>query len=549
MGNTMKFTRERLIRAGFLLLCCVILTVSDLVLLSKKETYFIDEYSSYGCSNQLVGREIKFAEDVAYKPEELQQMALDAYSVSEGERFKFGIAWKNLSQNVHPPVFYAALHLACSLTPNVFSPYQAGVVNLVFGLISLIFFYLTVSGFTRSGLLAGALTLAWTCMLGLYGNLTLLRDYSAAMCGVTIVTYECFRFLRGKRKVWDLIQLGVASAFSALCHYYCIIYMFFLCATLCIMLMVRKEWKAVLSIIGTEVCAAGLAILIFPSILKVVFTSHRSEEGVRNLLSLDVSDFIRRIKTFGELINENFFGNLVIIPAILLVLAVIASLLMKRTKLSESQGSPAGGNGLPDEGLITLTGWDVLLLTVPAGCFFITISKIGAYTKIRYMYPVVPVMVLAIMVLLLFLIRKMPKPGIPAAIIAAAMLTVSCVSWTTGDLHHLYIGQTERMQRILEPYQGTDAVMIWRGRNAMSTCLAQFNYYNTVTFYHNLKEEKLDCLKPLQEGKDMILILGETQEKKGYVEKLQEIFPGYEAAYLGEADAQYKFKNYYFHKQ
>lgn len=83
----------------------------------------------------------------------------------------------------------------------------------------------------------------------------------------------------------------------------------------------------------------------------------------------------------------------------------------------------------------------------------------------------------------------------------------------------------------------------------MSTCLAQFNYYNTVTFYHNLKEEKLDCLKPLQEGKDMILILGETQEKKGYVEKLQEIFPGYEATYLGEADAQYKFKNYYFHKQ
>jgi hypothetical protein len=534
----MKLSREQMIRGGFLLLCCVVLTVTALILLSKKETFFIDEYSSYGCANHPGSREIPYKDRTAYTPEELKQMAHETYSVSEDERFHFGIAWNNLSKNVHPPVFYAALHLASSLSPNVFSQFQAGIMNILFGLVSLFFFHQTVCGFTRSGLLSGVLTLAWTCTLGLYGNLTFLRDYSAAMCGVTMVTWACFRILRGKRKIRDLVWLALASTFSALCHYYCIIYMFFLCATLCIMLMIRKEWKTVLSIVVTEACAAGIAILIFPSIIKVVFTSHRSTEATRNLFSVDMQDFAKRIGTFGQVINESFFGNLVIIPAVLLVLAIPLCLMFRKKESRKPEG----------EELITLTGWDVCQLTIPACCFFITISKIAAYTKIRYMYPVVPVMVLAIMALLLFLIRRIPKPGIPATVIAAVMLTVGCISWTTGDLHHLYIGETARMQQMLEPYRGTDAVMIWRGRNAMSTCLAQFDYYNTVTFYHNLKEEKFGSIEQFQDGKDVILILGETQAKDGYVEKLQEAFPGYEATYLGQADAQYKFKNYYFHK-
>ena len=534
----MKESGGKIIRAGFLILCCVIVVASTLVLLGKKETFFIDEYSSYGCANNPYGREIVFEDGVTYSSEEFLRMAHDTYSVSEGERFRFDIAWKNLSANVHPPVFYAALHLACSLTPDTFSHWQAGIVNLLFGLVSLFFFWKIVGSFTRSPWLAGILTLAWTCALGLYGTITLLRDYAAAMCGVTMVTWVCLRFLRGKRKAKDLVLLAAASVFSVLCHYYCIVYMFFLCATLCVLMMVRREWKDVLKVCVTEGCAAAAAILIFPPLIRRALTSHRSTEATRNLFSLDLQDFAKRIATFGKAINSSFFGDLLVIPVALLVLAVPVCLIVRKKGRKETR----------EEGPVTLTGWDVWQLTVPAACFFVTISKIGAYTKIRYMYPVVPVMVLAVMALLLFLSARMPKPRIAAAAAAAVMLAVSCLSWTTGDIHHLYIGYTNKLQSRLEPYCGTDMVMSWNGRNAVSTCLPEFEYYSTVTFYYGMKEEKLASFRPFQEGKDVILILGETQKKNGYAEKLQELFPGYEVTYLGKLDAQHKFHNYYFHK-
>ena len=131
----MQLTREQLIRTGFLILCCLLLIGCSIAVLTHKEAFFLDEYSSYGCANGVGSKNMRFENGVTYTPEEIEQQALAAYATTEGKQFKFRNVWRNLSSNVHPPVFYVLLHFVCSLTPGVFSMWQAAAVNILLGLL------------------------------------------------------------------------------------------------------------------------------------------------------------------------------------------------------------------------------------------------------------------------------------------------------------------------------------------------------------------------------------------------------------------------------
>ena len=168
--------REKIIRWATLALCCVILTVCSVAVLNRKEAFFLDEYSSYGCANGTNGKIMDYQVGVTYTPEEIHQMEAATYIVPQDNRFRFDNVWKNLSNNVHPPVFYALLHLVCSLTPGMYNIWQAAAVNLLFGLISLIFFQKLARALFRKEWQGALLCLGWVCTMGLYGNIAFLRN-------------------------------------------------------------------------------------------------------------------------------------------------------------------------------------------------------------------------------------------------------------------------------------------------------------------------------------------------------------------------------------
>ena len=530
----MKRNGEQWIRFGFLLLCCLIMMISTASLLSRKEAWFIDEYSSYGCANHEGGRGIDFEDGVTYTAEEVRQLALNTYSVSGDDRFRFDISLNNLSGSVHPPVFYFLLHFVCSLTPGVFSPWQGGIVNLFFGILTLVFFRKLAGAMTRSEWLAGALTLAWTCTMGLYGNIVLLRDYAAAMCGVVLTAWECLRYLQGHRRKADLIRVAAVSALSALCHYYCLIYLFFLCGTLGVILMIRKEWKPLLRLCAAEACAGAAAVIIFPAMLRRILFSSRGAEAAGNLADTNLSAFAERLSFFYRVISKNFFGNLLWIPVLLLILLAAVSLgTRKRSRLQVS-----------DTSVLSFRAAECSLLILPACGFFLVVSKIAAYLNIRYMYPVTPVLFLSVAAALLLAGRCLPKQRAVAFCVAAVMLVTGCLSWPAGTISWLYIGQNRKIQKNLEPYRGMNAVVIWKNRNEMSVGLPQYEYFSTVTFY-NTGAEELPEIPALKEGRDMIVLLGANDEEQ-YLEKLQQTYPGYRVKRIGIFDGQRKFCEYCF---
>lgn len=539
----MKQGKALWIRWGCLVLCCAILVTVSIVILNQKEGYYLDEYSSYGCANGEGSKVMAVDFGNTYDAEEIEEIAREHYSVSPDKRFNFAQVWANLGNNVHPPVFYAALHLVCSLTPGVFSVWQAGAVNIFFGLICLFFFQKIARGLVKSEWTAGVILLAWTGTLGMFADVLLLRDYQAATCGCVMVAWEAMRYLRGHRKVMDLVKLGLASAFAVLCHYYSAIYLFFLCAALCVMLMARKEWKDVFKIFAAEGCAAGVTIAVFPAIITRMFGSGRGAEATENLSSGNLGEFIRRTKEFFIQMNTSFFGNLLLICLGLILAAGAAYFLLKKKgKLPETGEAE-------EDAERRMTVRELALLAVPGGCYFVLVAKIAAFLLVRYMYMAMPMIWLSVAAFLLYFGRKLLKPGALALCMAVVLLTVSGMSWVKGKVPYLYTGMKARQEERLGPWTGIEAVQIWKGLNYTCVLLPQYEYYSTVSMYYgSLSDEELKAIPAFAEGRDVMLILGAKVEEKHFEKKLQELYPEYTCKKLGNLDRQSRFVNYVFYR-
>ena len=539
--------RDRFIRACFLLLCCAVMVTVSVIIFQSKEGLFLDEYSSYGCANGTEnGKNVPYSNDRVYSSEEITSLVRATYSVQENMRFRFDKVWENLNKNVHPPVFYAALHFVCSLTPGVFSIWQAAAVNIFFALIGLIFFQKTAAALSGSEWFGGILSLIWCATLGHYANIILLRDYVAAMTGGMMVFWEVYRFLKGHRRIPDLIKLGLASAFAVLSHYYCAVYLFFLCGTLVVILMFHRQWKGIGLVFATEICAAGLTLAIFPAMLTRVFGSKRGAESVSNLSRGDVSVFGKRLKDFADYMNQILFGGQAV-----WLLALAAALLILWLVLKKMDKLPKKEAGQREISLVELG-----LLVVPAVLFYVMICRIAAMDQARYLFPAMSVIYLCFSFVLLWLGGKVFDRRAAAAGVLLAIAVFSGLSWNAGKISYLYRGMNANIEKKLSPYQGIDAVQIWHtSANYMCVTSPQYSYYGTVTFYNKGKNSRLASIPSLQEGKDVMVILGKKASSSNpktdedYVRQLLELYPGYTAKKLGNLDKQSRFINYLFHKE
>ena len=524
-------TRNKYIHLILFVLCCVVLVVCSVVTLNQKEGLFRDEYYSYGCSNSLSKKSIPVKNGIEYTREEVQDLAVETFGAKEDTRFRFDIVWDNLSGNVHPPVFYALLHLVCSLMPGVFSLWQAAAVNIFCGLIGLYFAQKLIRGVVRNEWLAGLLCLCFVCTQGLYAILVYLRDYSLAMCACFMVTWEIWRFLHGNRKIRDLVKIGAASVLCALSHYYCLIYLFFLCGTLCVILITQKNWKSIVGVVAAELCAAAAAIGIFPPIISHLLTSSRGTQAVSNLSKLNLSQYIKKLKTNFSSINAAFFGRLAIFIAILFVILMIITLL-KRKQLP--------GGSAPFSSVE-----DVLLLLVPLGCYCLVITKLEPTSQFRYLFPVTGLFPLAVTALLLLAGHAVNRKVL-IGLMSVLLVCTSVLSWRTGQFEYLYQGQNATLEKYLSPYQDYAAVQIWsKNKGKANITLPHMKYFSSITYCLPPDEENLANLPPLQDGRDTIVLVGDKDQS--VTEKLLQLYPGYTMTPVGPDKVNLNNQEWYYY--
>lgn len=531
--------KNRLIRFGFILLSVAVLCLCSIHVLQEKESLFLDEYSSFGCANGTVlGKEIPYESRVTYTQEEILKLTNDTYAVTPDMRFRFDNVWANLANNVHPPVFYAALHFLCSLTPGVYGMWQPYVINIFFSIILLFFFQKFTKCLTDSVWLSGILCLLWSGTIGFTASVVFLRDYTAAMCACLIAAWECCRYLKGNRRIPDLIKIAFASAFAVLCHYYCAIYIFFLCAVMCVILMLHKNWKSIVQLIISEIGAAIFAVAVFPSLITCMFLSRRGTEATENFTELNASSFKTSLEYYFKSINSHLFGNMFLYLGIIIVLLLLVSLILtKKHRLSRRDASQSKN----------LTPEDILLLIVPVLGYYVVVSKIAPYQTPRYMYPVYSVMYLSLISLITYALQALAGKRVLAVCMSVVMLSVSVLSWHSGNVLHLYRGMNQTIEDKLEPYRGIDAIQIWSSIHSLNcVTIPEYSYFDSVTFFYKSDRDEILSFPAFSGSEDLMLLLAKTN-KDDYVQLIQEAYPYYEVTELGNVDKQGRFINYYLH--
>ncbi len=264
----------------------------------QKAGFHEDEYYTYW---SVSCEDVTPANFTWHTGHEMQQRFL----VKEGEQFSYDMVIKNQAADVHPPLYYMALHTLMSLFAGSFYKWFGILLNLCFTLVTyvgIVALFYHVSGERKEAdgtENAMSKTREWKALVcGLVyaiapstiSSVMLTRMY--AMSTMWTVLYALLfvlliKFMDGsKRKFAVLTACGAFVCYATfLTHYFSLLVPFLLTLALCIYVCVRRKGFIRMLIYGCSMLAAiGLGILTYPVSLQHIFADYRGEGAIEGLL-------------------------------------------------------------------------------------------------------------------------------------------------------------------------------------------------------------------------------------------------------------------------
>lgn len=358
---------------------------------SQKSGFHEDEYYTYW---SVSCEDVTPANFTWHTGHELQQRFL----VKPGEQFSYDMVIKNQAADVHPPLYYMALHTLMSLFPGRFYKWFGILLNLGFSLVTLVgivgvFYYLAetketvvVAGksnvetpFEKRGqdaryLIALLCGLAYGISPSAISGVMLTRMY--AMSTMWTVLYALvfvllIKELGGGKKRFALLTLcgGLICYATFLTHYFSLLVPFFLTLFYCIYVCIRRKGFVRMFLYGISMMAAiGLGILSYPVSLQHIFADYRGEGAIEGLLGASW----QVVSMFGGYINNRVFASL-LIPCLIVFVAALVYLVIKRVQV-----------------------YKLIALTVTCGLSFLFLCQVALRVgedACRYFYPVMALII------------------------------------------------------------------------------------------------------------------------------------------------------------
>ena len=112
---------------------------------------------------------------------------LDYVAVSESNTFNYASVYYNQRGDVHPPLYYIALHTVCSYFPGIFSPWFGLVINILFLGLTLAILYRMVRDYLGGEMTALIVTAVYGLSYGMMSTAMFLRMYAL----LTLIVMAC----------------------------------------------------------------------------------------------------------------------------------------------------------------------------------------------------------------------------------------------------------------------------------------------------------------------------------------------------------------------
>lgn len=477
----------------------IVLIIALIFVILAKKNFNVDEIWSYELANCAGTNQAE--EGKIYEPAE--EAYLEYMTVQPGQRFNALNVWYNQSQDTHPPLYYLLLHMICSLFPETFSIWYAGIINIVFAALTLWCIRRIAAEMTHSDSAVLAVSLAFAVSAGILSNMAFLRMYVMALFFVTYITYLMIKLIKTGVSIKTLEIVITVSILGALTHYYVIVYLFFSCLLMGIYLLARKDYRQLGVFVLSMAAAGGVSVLMFPAMLRHMFLGgERGKESISNLTN--AADYTERLKTFYDIVNKEVFGNcLTYLAVFILIFLLLAS----------------GGRQ---------TGWrhrvrlaehfDWIVLILPSVCYFLLVAKMAVYKTDRYIFPVYAVALTGMICLLYKLGRRLIQPQYQYTA-AAVLLSITLVSgWKLCTWDYLY-KDAETLLRTAEGYGDVNCVYIYDTAWKVKPSYDEVSKYNSVVFWN---VNNMDAIKSQDycTDKELIVCIINSCDQQSVLNKL-----------------------------
>ena len=394
----------------------------------------MDEMYSYGLANNSVYSYIFMAPEMG-KVYEPASVAFENYlTVQKEHRFDFINVWKKNAGDVHPPVYYAFIHLISSLFPNTFSTWYAAIVNIIFALMTFFIMRRILSCYMEDKY-AGIFSLGWVLSAGILNITAFYRMYICV--GFWIVFLLYISILRFKDKLQEKqfsLLLCIGTVAGTLTQYFMAFYLIGFCLVWFVYFIKTKQYIRLRNFLLSMSISVLVVIGVFPWAIKHVLKSGRGNEvtaGLSKIVDLE------RFSIFADYINEAVLGGVGILIFLLTLYLLMLMIAKKRTSNIVDLGH--------------------YLILVPTVVYFILVAKSAPFEAERYIVPIYPVSYIAA-ALLFYSVGKNIKKKTAVAIVAVLLIIVN--GWRICDWEYLYKGKNEKLKEFQNNHTDKACVFI-----------------------------------------------------------------------------------------
>lgn len=333
----------KLTKKTFLLWICLIGILHVALVLyfgAQKQGFHEDEYYTYwSVSSDNIGP----ANMTWHSGYNLQSR----FFVKPDMRFSFDMVIQNQAEDVHPPLYYLALHTLMSFFPSSFYKWFGILLNLSFSLVSYLgitFLFYTLGKKTGpnaellalfSGLIYAVApsTISSVMLTRMYAFSTMWTILYALIFVLLITHYDC------TRKQFALFTVfGALICYCAfLTHYYALFVPFFLTFFYCIYSLIRRKNILRMFVYGASMLAAiGLGVCTYPACITHIFSGYRGQGAISGMME---DTLFGRTKVFLIWLNSSILANW-LIPCFFVflaffVLGIILFICRKKTLASK----------------------------------------------------------------------------------------------------------------------------------------------------------------------------------------------------------------------
>lgn len=370
-------------------------------------------------------------------------------TVSRDARFQYVQVYLNQAMDVHPPLYYIAVHTVFSLFPDTFSNLYLFAINIVALLLACIFIYKSGRLLFSNSYLPFLAVALYGFSQGFISCAAYFRMYALLSLFVAMTVYlhllmKCHDDKYDKRFTTALVATVVLGFYT---HYYYIIFLFLLFLLTTVRLIKDKKRKEVWRYIRSMIYAGLISLFIWPLSVYHILFGYRGTEAVSNLIT---SEFLDRLTSYWNIFSQSFFyGSGVLLFGVLL--AGIAALIYKIKKC----------------GIAYICLKPEMDMIVICAVYWMIVSQIAPVRADRYIICLYPMIALLLTRLVSIVLVKIKNSKGQRLMVSGIIILLFILALTSTTPNYLFLEQKELKLGVSQEVSSMNCLMIsdddWRG--------------------------------------------------------------------------------------